>query len=396
MLTLFPIMLYFYYRGYSTSQSKRKDNFLYKLFIITSTIFLLISGFINEFNESILLINIPLLFIYIKNKRNFGVLFSLILLIYLYVFKPVYMPIVMIQCVLLYFLFFIKEKLNIPIFGIITIYFFITIQYYFQSNKTELFNLHEKFNIRYFLIINICTYVYAIFTILIFKKADKLKKLYYESLENKKRANVNISISKITHEVKNPLVVVKGYIDILKKTNNSKEIEIIDKELKRALSILDDFSSLTKIKIRKKQQKIDLLINNILMETNDLFLESNVKIIKDIDENLYAFFDEKRIKQVIINLLKNSVEALSKKNDKIIEVKLKKVKNHIEIIIKDNGNGVKKNELENIGKPLYTTKNNGTGLGVALSKEIIESHGGKLKYKSKYKKYMEAKITIKK
>ena len=86
------------------------------------------------------------------------------------------------------------------------------------------------------------------------------------------------------------------------------------------------------------------------------------------------------MKQVLVNIFKNSVEA--KSDDTTITVDINEHKDMVDIIISDTGVGMSKEVLEKIGQNFYTTKERGTGLGVSLSKEIIALHGGKIRYES--------------
>ncbi len=81
--------------------------------------------------------------------------------------------------------------------------------------------------------------------------------------------------------------------------------------------------------------------------------------------------------QVFINIIKNSIEAI---NDKGV-IKLDyEIDRNFKIIIEDNGCGITEDQIEKIKEPFYTTKKNGTGLGVSLSIEIIKAHNGKIDY----------------
>ena len=94
------------------------------------------------------------------------------------------------------------------------------------------------------------------------------------------------------------------------------------------------------------------------------------------DQEIYFNGDYERLKQVIINILKNACEACTE-NGKI-EISSNLYKNYLDILIEDNGIGMDEETLKNIKEMFYTTKQNGTGLGVALSNEIIKSHNGEL------------------
>ena len=128
---------------------------------------------------------------------------------------------------------------------------------------------------------------------------------------------------------------------------------------------------------------ISLLLDDVCNCIEPFISHKNIHFMFDIvDDEVFIEGDYDRLKQVFINLIKNSVEAISE--DKIGIIKLKMIiKKNIIITVSDNGCGMTKEALENIGNAFYTTKEKGTGLGVKLSMEIIEQHNGKIKYKSK-------------
>ena len=102
--------------------------------------------------------------------------------------------------------------------------------------------------------------------------------------------------------------------------------------------------------------------------------------------------DYERLKQVIINLLKNSLEAITTSGN--IQMSTNIYKKHIDIIVEDNGKGMSDEELSKLKEMFYTTKSNGTGLGVALSNEIIKAHHGELTYISELNKGTKAIIRL--
>ena len=133
---------------------------------------------------------------------------------------------------------------------------------------------------------------------------------------------------------------------------------------------------LRKIKIEKEELDLSILFDEVIEEMS-LYKEHKIKYIKQYDDEIYIEGDYNRLKQVILNILKNSIEANA--NTIVIQV-LEKEK--IIVKIEDNGSGMDEETLKRIVEPFYTTKRNGTGLGVPLSIEILESHGFKVNYES--------------
>lgn len=204
----------------------------------------------------------------------------------------------------------------------------------------------------------------------------------------------NNNLYSLAHEVKNPISVCKGYLDMIdvKDTEKlEKYIPIIKSEMNRALSLMNEFLDLKRINLNKDLMDFSLLIEDI-KETVDLALENkNINLnIPDTEQELIIDGDYDKLKQVLMNLIKNSYEA----NAKNINISLEVHKNNLLIRIIDDGNGITKEDLDRIGEVFYTTKATGTGIGVCLSKEIIKLHNGELSYQSTLNKETIATIIL--
>ena len=110
---------------------------------------------------------------------------------------------------------------------------------------------------------------------------------------------------------------------------------------------------------------------------------NNIDLINKVtDDEIYINGDYDRLKQVFINLIKNGIESFDGKKGKL-EINTKENNKEVIISIIDNGCGMDEDILKNINEMFYTTKKNGTGIGLPLSNEIIKLHNGKLNFYSK-------------
>ena len=218
-----------------------------------------------------------------------------------------------------------------------------------------------------------------------------LKELEHEKL-------LRSSISKLTHELKNPIAVCQGYLEMMD-FHNPKKLErylsIITNEINRSKTIIDEFSNYGKLKkLDLEEMDIVFLFEDILELLNPLFKNKKATItINEIDE-MYILGDYNKLKQVLINILKNTLEATKEEELLKVEIILKQTKNKIIIKVIDNGIGMNKETLSRVSEVFFTTKSNGTGLGIAYSKEVIELHKGSLKIKSEINKGTEITITL--
>ncbi|MBQ8193093.1 MAG: HAMP domain-containing histidine kinase [Bacilli bacterium] len=266
--------------------------------------------------------------------------------------------------------------------------FFLSFEYFFKT-------INISINDFIFVLIVIFIYYFVTFSIVyIFKVIDKIESLNNAIKTLEKDKKIKDALFKLTHEIKNPLAVCKGYlemIDIDKKEKTTKYISIMKQEINRSLNIMNDFASFNKIKIVKEQIDLNILLEDIYDSFKIIMIKHNTKLIykREADE-IYFMSDYERLKQVIVNLLKNSLESIEK-NGKI-KLYSSKYDNYLDIIIEDNGIGMDEMSLKRLKEMFYTTKTNGTGLGVALSDEIVKAHGGNLIYESELNK--GTKVTI--
>lgn len=180
--------------------------------------------------------------------------------------------------------------------------------------------------------------------------------------------------NKFTHELKNPLTVCNGYLDMMLKCNEKDKdtyIEIVRDEIKRSLNIINDYCNNNLFSINK--EKFNL--KDLFLDIKNTLSIYKIKIIIECNNN-YILGDYSKLKQVFINLIKNSYES----NSSTIIIKVEESTNY-KISIIDNGKGIK--NINDIFKEYYTTKPTGNGLGIPYSKEIIELHNGNINYYSK-------------
>jgi two-component system sporulation sensor kinase B len=209
-----------------------------------------------------------------------------------------------------------------------------------------------------------------------------------------KDKQLKTSLFKITHEVKNPIAVCKGYLDMLTPEDTykvRKYLPILKDEINRSLNIMTDFMEFSKIKLDKDILDINMLISEVTDEMKIICSNKINLTYTEPEDEIYINGDYCRIKQVLINMIKNSIESIPNKGTININTYSKSKNFYIEI--EDNGVGMDKETLSKITDMFFTTKVRGSGLGVSLSKEIVEAHNGTIKYTSTPNK--GTKVTIK-
>ena len=395
VLISMPLMVYLLYLAYTKTFNKKENELL--IVVTIFSILYLIVKYTEPLFENIpfMIINTPLLIAYIKKSKPSILISSLIMVLYYYNFYQNYLFIIIFEYILYYLLYlksFKELKIHNFILAFTTIKTIITI--------ILLSYLNYKFPVYIEEVLIEGTYLYVIANIIIslVNKTEEILKLHMNIKEIKHNEQIHTSLFQITHEIKNPIAVCKGYLDMFNKDDPKhfqKYIPILKDEISRTLLLLEDFLAMNRVKINKDLIDINLLIEEVIKNIGMLCHKNNIKLISDIvDDDIYINADYNRLTQVFINLLKNSVEAIPKNKKGTITIKEKLKDNQIIITIKDNGSGMSKDLLNKIKEPFYTTKPKGTGLGVSLSEEIIKAHNGTLNYESKEGEYTNVTITL--
>lgn len=392
IITIFPILIYFIHSCLK-QVNKEDNNMMLNISLITS-LYLYIK-LVNPINiSSLLMCDISILISYLEDKKNIATLLSITIILFIYLNIKNLLIIYIIKYILLYVLYIISKKIksnksNLLAAQIIIISFItgLITFYYIKSNLITLI-----ISILYISLIIII----ILLLVNLFELSKKITNLYKTEKELIKEKQLKNSLFKITHEVKNPIAVCKGYLEMINTEKNEqlkKYIPIIKEELNRSLNIMNDFMEFNKIKINKEIIDINYLIEEVEDEIRIITSKKNININTHVlQEETYINADYSRLKQVLANILKNSIESINDKGEISIITHILKSMYYIEI--KDTGCGMNEETLKHVKEMFYTTKKQGNGLGIALSNEIIEAHGGTLEYTSKENKGTTAIIKL--
>ena len=164
-------------------------------------------------------------------------------------------------------------------------------------------------------------FLISIFILYMFQLLDNLSNIFVSVKDLEKEKQLKNSLFKLTHEIKNPLAVCKGYLQMMNLDNKEKTekyLNIIKDEIERSLAIMADFKELNKITLTKDLVDINLLIEEVYNSLNLLTSSKNINIEFINKEEIYVNIDYNKIKQVLINIIKNSIEAIE--NNGIIKI----------------------------------------------------------------------------
>lgn len=206
----------------------------------------------------------------------------------------------------------------------------------------------------------------------------------------------------IVHEIRNPLTTIKGFTQLIAHNllleKNKEFINIIDQEVDNINLIVSDFLAFAKPQFPDLKR---ISLNNIvqslylLLETKSFIegIEVQISLAKAEKE---VIGDEFQLKQVILNLFKNAMEAMKTSKEPRLSIKTEFAgsQNKMLLTITDNGEGISPEYIAKIGTPFFTTKERGTGLGLSICYQIIKEHSGDIKIASEVGKGTDVTISL--
>ena len=200
-------------------------------------------------------------------------------------------------------------------------------------------------------------------------------------------ASVGEMAAYIAHEIRNPLVAIGGFANSLLKTacadeNCRRKARIIVEEVRRLEVVLRSVMNFAR---PLEPQKRGASLNRVLSEACSLYRgmmrARKIKLVKKLARDLpQTVFDPVLIKQAFINLIKNAIESMPSGGQLTLQTEV--CWDHVNINITDTGSGMPPELLSNIFNPFFTTKQDGMGIGLAMTKKVIEDHGGEIKIQS--------------
>lgn len=242
-------------------------------------------------------------------------------------------------------------------------------------------------------------------TILDITKEEQEKRLAFEKEKSKA---MNRLIAGIAHEIKNPLMSIRTFANLITTRRGDQQVqdmfaEFVPDEVDRINKLVEGLINYAK-PTQKQVTSIDLgnVINECMYLTQAVVKQGRIQVEVRAEEGLLIRGDQTQIKQVLINIILNSIESMEKKMKEqsgqashrpVLTIEAKGVGSQAVIIVEDEGCGMTEKEIRRCTDPFFTTKTTGTGLGLALSKNYLEENGGCLLIESKLQEY--TRITMK-
>lgn len=259
----------------------------------------------------------------------------------------------------------------------ILIAFLLTSRYTFNGSKELLF---------YIFVFGILQVIAIGIAAMLLEASIDRRMMKQEIIRTEKLNTLGELAASIAHEVRNPLTVVKGFLQLMekdKKNHNDEYLSLILSELGRAETILNDYLNFAKPQLKKIEEfQLSEVIYEVIYLLNALAVKQGVLLNYQLQPNLYIETDRSKLKQALVNLIKNAIEATPQGGK--VRVNLHSRNGQAYTVISDTGKGMTTEQLSRTGTVFYTTKDKGTGLGTTVSLRIIETMNGRVTYKSEY------------
>lgn len=387
---VFPMLVYLFY-FIQTNHIKGKDNQLFFDFALFTSTYLFIRFGLTRFPITTLyFLSIPVFFAYKKERLYSAFLLSMILVWVHHIYYQAPIVSFMIPYVIYFVIYIGKEKKKLKEKRMMIIFFAMNV----IVSTCYLYLFHKEWSSVF--IVSFSIFLLSILIMKLLEKGNELVHFHISLKELEQQKQVQDTLFKITHEIKNPIAVCKGYLDMFDPNNpehSQKYIPIIREEIERTLVLIQDFLATSHVKIEKEEMDMNLLLEEVIHNFKPILKQNHITLDVSLEEEEYYMMgDYYRLNQVLINVLKNAIEAIEQ--DGVLEISTKVHQNQITIYIKDNGVGIPEENLEKMKEPFFTTKEHGTGLGVGLSIEIVKKHDGTMQYHSQVGKGTTVEMTF--
>lgn len=386
VIVLFPILIYHLFFYEKNSERKKPHS---KLTFILLIILVLAMSFPAKFSEGYIydFRIIPFIIAFVYGGTLPGLIIGIVLLAYRFMIGGDGFYVVLVNYSLTCAVFILmankiesfqkKNKLLFLslVFWANTIIVMVTL---FKKNQIE--------QIHFMIVFYTITWICLMLVGFVMENVDQQIEIR-EKLQKDEKLNIISQLAaSVAHEVRNPLTSVRGFLQLIFDDENLKSshknyIKIALSELDHAQSIINDYLSLAK---PNTEEMSSINISDEIMKTLALMTSysniQNITIITNIQDSLYIKGNKNEIKQVLVNIIKNGIEAMDKGG--CLTVNVFEKSDIISIVIIDSGKGMTKNQLNKLGTPFYTTKEKGTGVGLTISFQLIQAMKGKIKVDS--------------
>ena len=217
---------------------------------------------------------------------------------------------------------------------------------------------------------------------------EKLRRAQADMVARTRLATMGQIAANMTHEIRNPLEAMSGAVEILsseaKLSADSRDsVTILREEIRNLDDYLNQYLDFARpVPVNPVSTNVNLLVEDCLVLLRPLLRKKQVKLTAEQADGMPSCrLDVNQLKRVIVNIILNSIEAIP--SGGTLQVSTRSRSGRVEIAVKDNGEGIREEDLPRVFDPYFTTKSSGSGLGLPLSKMIVEQHEGTILIESR-------------
>ncbi|HWI41100.1 MAG TPA: cache domain-containing protein [Verrucomicrobiae bacterium] len=214
-----------------------------------------------------------------------------------------------------------------------------------------------------------------------------LLKTQEELVRTAKLAEIGVLAAGVAHEINNPMAIIRGNAELLQMglpadDPNQEEVETITRQVGRVERIVSGLLTFARQeKMRLQRVPLHALLNDILRQVTHQVSLERIRVVTDFQESISTIAaDGDRLRQVFTNLVLNGVQAM--KEGGTLTVATRREGETVRVAVSDTGSGIRSEDLERVFTPFFTTRGEGTGLGLSVSYGIVKDHGGNIHVES--------------
>ena len=210
---------------------------------------------------------------------------------------------------------------------------------------------------------------------------EKLRRAQEDMVARTRLATMGQIAANMTHEIRNPLEAMSGAVEILSSepelsADSRDSVAILREEIRNLDDYLNQYLEFARpTPVNPVSTDVNMLVEDCLVLLRPLLRKKQVMLSTQLADGLPSCkLDVNQLKRVIVNILLNSIEAIPDRG--ALQISTRSRAGGVEISVKDNGEGIREEDLPRVFDPYFTTKSTGSGLGLPLSKMIVEQHDG--------------------
>lgn len=211
------------------------------------------------------------------------------------------------------------------------------------------------------------------------KDITEIKTIEEKMIHSEKMTIAGQLAAGVAHEIRNPLTAIKGFLQLLQAGMNRRDeyYKIMIDEVEKMETLTAEMLFISKpITNHQQEASVNEMIQDVSVLLKSQANTKSINIVSQLEVDSYLYCDKSQIKQVLINLIKNAIEAMDEPGTIIVKLKFQNNQTVIDVV--DEGVGFPEELIHKLSEPFFTTKQSGTGLGLMITGEILNRHDAKL------------------